>query len=131
MTMGNEQVTPAPLGPVERIVRAPHPERAAFEAWWCRAYHPAPLQSFEDGCYMDPKVGVAWDAWMAARPGRAAVGRLVNIAAAMVNGQPLYEFGDLVEAKQIGHRQFERAHDKTRRAMQLLGTQMYEVVRAL
>ena len=131
MTMRNEQVTPAPLGPVKRIVRAPHPERAAFEAWWCRAYHPAPLQSFEDGGYMDPKVGVAWDAWIAARPGRAAVGRLVNMAADMVNAKPMREFESLAEARQIGCRQFERAYDKTRRSLQLLGIQLAEVARAL
>ena len=126
--MDNEH---AGQGPVERVVRAPHPERSAFEAWWCKAYHPAALQPFEDGCYMNPKAGVAWDAWTAARPGRGAVGRLVNLAADLVNAKPMREFDALTEARQIGCRQFERAHDKTRRALQLLGTQMYEAVRAL
>ena len=132
MSDQSEKKPPADAGPVERMVRAPHPERAAFEAWWwCKAYHPAALQPFEDGCYMNVKAGVAWDAWQAARPSRAGIGRLVNMAADMVNAKPMREFDALTEARQIGCRQFERAHDKTRRSLQLIGIQLAEVARAL
>ena len=40
--------------------------RAAFEAWWCKAYHPAALRPMEAGCYLNRSAGLAWDAWMAA-----------------------------------------------------------------
>ena len=71
---------PASARPVERPVRA-HPERAAFEAWWCKAYHPALLERRESGCYLDLSAGVAWDAWQAARPKWRPVERGLGLGA--------------------------------------------------
>ena len=62
-----EQKPTANEGQADRMVRAPHPERAEFEAWWCKAYHQSALRNFTDGCYMDARAGMAWDAWQAAQ----------------------------------------------------------------
>ena len=73
--MTNTTEVPAIDCPVERMVRAHDPERAAFEAWWCKAYDPANLARQEHGCYLELSAGMAWDAWQAARPKRADVVR--------------------------------------------------------
>ena len=44
--------------------------RDAFEAWYCKAYHPHTLQSKENGCYLNFQAGMAWDAWQAATQGK-------------------------------------------------------------
>ena len=59
---------PAVGGPVQRMVRAPHPERAAFEAWALPILGDNPTWRESGSCEL------AWQAWQAARPQRAAVG---------------------------------------------------------
>lgn len=95
--MTNTTDAPAVDCPVERKVRAHDPDRAAFEAWWCKAYHPAKLARQEHGCYLDLSAGMAWDAWQAARPKRAAVGRLVNLAALLTSPTPMRKLWQLEE----------------------------------
>ena len=109
--MDNEQTPPADAGRLDRGGRAPHPERAAFEAWWCKAYHPATLARQEDGCYLDLSAGMAWDAWLAARPPRHQVGTLVNLAAKCVSPDPLRTLWRLEEesGRTLGRRALSRA----------------------
>ena len=129
--MSEELKTPAGLGPVERMVRAPHPERAAFEAWWCKAYHPAKLARMEAGCYLDLSAGMAWDAWQAARPPRHEIGQLLNLAADCAQRKPLRSLEPLTEASHIGHRQFARAYAGADEAVRLLAIELRRVADAL
>ena len=112
---------PAVGGPVERMVRAPNPERAAFEAWWCKAYHPAALARDADGDYIENRPGAAWEAWQAARPKRPAVGSLINIAAELAQRKPIRALDVLSErsGRTLGRRAMddaiEAAHDNLAR----------------
>jgi hypothetical protein len=124
-------VTPAPLGQVERGVRALDPERAAFEAWWCKACHPATLVRQEAGCYLNRDAGLAWDAWQAARPKRAAVGAIVNVAADLAQRKPLRALDPLTEVSHIGHRQMARAYAQADEDTRLLAVKLADAVRAL
>lgn len=109
--MTTEQIQPADAGRIDRGVRAHHPERAAFERWWCKAYHPAALEQMEAGCYLDQRAGVAWDAWMAARPPRHQVGALVNLAAKCLSPDPLRALWRLEEesGRTLGRRALSSA----------------------
>lgn len=122
---------PAVEGPVERRVRALDPERAAFEAWWRKAYHPAKLARQEHGCYLELSAGMAWDAWQAARPSRAAVGAIVNVAADLAQRKPLRAMEPLTEVSRIGHRQMARAYAQADEDTRLLAVKLADAVRAL
>ena len=127
-----EDTTPLAVGsPVDRGVRALSPERAAFERWWCKAYHPAPLHSWDGGGYTELSAGLAWDAWQAARPKRSAVGAITNVAAELAQRQPLMAFGVFDNATHIGHRQFGRAYSKADEDTRRLAVRLADAVRAL
>jgi hypothetical protein len=130
MTM-TEQKPPAAECRLEGGVRALDPERDAFERWWCKAYHPAALQAKERGCYLDRSAGMAWDAWQAARPKRAAVGAVMNVAAALAQRKPLTAFGEIENARSIGYRQFARVYDKADEDTRLLAVKLVDAARAL
>lgn len=113
------------------MVRAQHPERDAFEVWWCKAYHPAALTRQDNGCYLDLGAGMAWDAWQAARPKRAAVGAIVNVAAELAQRKPLRALEPLTEVSHIGHRQMARAYAQADEDTRLLACKLADAVRAL
>jgi hypothetical protein len=117
--------------PLQRVVRALDPERDAFEAWWCKAYHPAKLERKEAGCYLELSAGMAWAAWQAARPKRAAVGAIVNVAAELAQRKPLDPFDNMTEATHIGHRQFDRVYRQADEKVRLLAIKLANAVRAL
>ena len=116
---------------MNKTVRALDPERAAFEAWWCKAYHPAKLARQEHGCSLELSAGMAWDAWQAARPSRAAVGAIVNVAAALAQRKPLAALDPLTEVSHIGHRQMARAYAQADEDTRLLACKLADAVRAL
>ena len=113
--------TPAGASPVERMVRAHDPDRSAFEAWWCKAYHPAMLARVKDSEYELERVQLAWCAWRAARPNRAAVGSLINIASEIAQRKPLRALDLLADnaGRTLGRRALgdalEGAHDNLAR----------------
>jgi len=125
------QAAPAVGAQVDRRVRALDPERAAFEAWWRKSYHPASLQPMENGCYLERGAGMAWDAWQAARPKRVAVGAIVNVAAALAQRKPLRALEPLTEVSHIGHRQMARAYAQADEDTRLLACKPADAVRAL
>ena len=130
MSDQSETKPPADEGRLDRRVRAPDPERAAFEAWWCKAYHPATLARQEAGCYLNRDAGLAWDAWQAARPKRAAVGAIVNVAAALAQRKPLDALAPLTEVSHIGHRQMARAYAQADEDTRLLAVKLADAAQA-
>ena len=128
-----KQDTPAVLGPVERMVRAHDPERAAFEAWWCKAYHPAKLARQEAGCYLELSAGMAWDAWQAARPKRAAVGTLINVAAELAQRKPIRALDVLSErsGRTLGRRAMDDAIESAHDALARAAMRIADAARAL
>ena len=118
---------------LDRRVRAPDPQRAAFEAWWCIAYHPHALQEMEAGCYLDRSAGMAWDAWQAARPKRADVGRLVNLAAKLMHPDTLRKLWHLEEesGRTLGRRALSAALADADENMKLAAIELARVARAL
>lgn len=134
--MSNEQTMPAVAGPLDRRVRALDPERAAFEAWATREGYTTkkvPNATCMDGLpvYHDTRTHAAWWAWQAARPQRAAVGAIVNVAAALAQRRPLDAFGEFEDATHIGHRQFRRAYDKADEDTRLLACKLADAYKAL
>lgn len=107
------------------------PERAAFEAWFCKTYHESCLAPTENGCYLNKSAGMAWDAWQAARPKRSAIGRLINLAADCALRKPLRALAPLTEATHIGHRQFGRAYDQADDALAVLSQDLRAAIDAL
>lgn len=98
---------PAVGAPLDRGVRALDPERADFEAWLNPGRHEGNVSPWvEPGRYEKDTHQLAWLAWRAARPKRAAVGTIVNVAAALAQRKPLSAFCELEDATHIGHRQF-------------------------
>ncbi len=129
-TFTDATAKPAVGFPVQQTVRA-HPERAAFEAWWCKAYHPAKLARTEEGCYLDLSAGMAWDAWQAARPKRDKLGAIVNVAAELAQRKPLAAFDPLTQASHIGHRQMAQAYAQADETTRLLAIKLADAARAL
>jgi hypothetical protein len=125
--------------PVEREVRAPHPERSAFEQWcmvrWGGDRGALLIRDMPGserlGEYVNGHVQFAWEAWQAARPKRAAVGTIVNVAAALAQRKPLGAFCELEDCTHIGHRQFGRAYSKADEATRLLAVKLADAARAL
>lgn len=111
-------------GPVERPVRALDPEREEFEAWCHRRWGADAYRHTSATCG-------EWDAWQAARPKRAAVGAIVNVAADLAQRKPLRAMEPLTEVSHIGHRQMARAYAKADEDTRLLAVKLAEAVRAL
>ncbi len=108
------------------IVLAPvNPERAAFERWWCNTKLNVGLAQW------DLWKELVWDALQAARPKRAAVGAIVNVAASLAQRQPLMAFGVFDNATHIGHRQFGRAYSKADEDTRRMAVRLADAVRAL
>ena len=120
----NAPERPAVEGPVERRVRALDPERAAFEAWAAKRWGP-------DAFRHTSATSGEWEAWRAARPNRAAVGAIVNVAADLAQRKPLRALDPLTEASHIGHRQMARAYAKADEDTRLLAIKLADAVRAL
>lgn len=55
--------------PLDRQVRAPDPERAAFEAAMAKRGYNMPPALYRDGTYRDTCYSAGWDAWQVARQG--------------------------------------------------------------
>jgi hypothetical protein len=129
----HETAPPAPLGQVERGVRALDPEREAFEAWCCKRWagDRNALTIREDGEYLNGHVQFAWCAWQAARPKRDKVGAIVNVAADLAQRKPLRALDPLTEVSHIGHRQMARAYAKADEDTRLLAVKLADAVRAL
>lgn len=135
----SEQTPPADEGRIERRVRALDPERAAFEAWCCKRWSGdrGPLYirdmpgSERLGEYVNGHVQFAWEAWQAARPKRAAVGRLINLAAECAQSKPLRGMEPLTEVAHIGRRQFGRAYAQADEAVRKLACDLRGVADAL
>ena len=127
-----ERMTTAPRGRVGQA-RALDSERATFEAWWCKAYHPHALQEKESNCYLDLSVGMAWDAWQAARPKRADVGRLVNLAAKLIATDTLRKLWHLEEesGRTLGRRALSDALADADEKLKLAAIELARVARAL
>ena len=128
--MVNEN-TPTGSSPVERIVRAQNPERAAFEAWLMAEQMLGATWNAERNCFDEFPAHLAYKAWQAARPKRTAVGAAMNVAAALVQRKPLDAFGDLKDATHIGHRQFARALEKADEDTRLMAVKLADALRAL
>lgn len=118
---------------LQRPVRAPHPERAAFEAWCCKRWagDRNALTLRDDGEYLNGHVQFAWCAWQAARPKRDKVGAIVSVAAALAQRKPLQAFGEFGDATHIGHRQFGRAYHRADEDTRLLAVKLADAVQAL
>lgn len=118
---------------VDRVVRAPHPERAAFEAWCCKRWagDRNALTIRDDGEYLNGHVQFAWCAWQAARPKRDKVGAIVNVAAALAQRKPLDALAPLTEVSHIGHRQMARAYSRADEDTRLLAVKLADAVQAL
>lgn len=129
----SEQVKPADEGRLERGVRALSPERAAFEAWCCKRWagDRNALTTREDGEYIIGHVQFAWCAWQAAMPKRAAIGRLINLAADCAMRRPLRALEPLTEVTHIGHRQFGRAYEQADEAVRQLACDLRAAADAL
>jgi hypothetical protein len=127
--METEQNTPdAPaVGmPVDWRVRTHDPERAAFEAW--KRQHGGHYLSRNNSPnsdlsgYQDTHTQGQWEAWQAARPKRAEVGALINIAAELAQRKPIRALDVLSErsGRTLGRRAMddaiESAHDSLVRA---------------
>ena len=129
----NETLPPADEGRLDLRVRAQVPERAAFEAWWCKAYHPHALQAKEAGCYIDRSAGMAWGAWQAARPNRSSMGRLVNLAAKLMHPDTLRRLWHLEEesGRTLGRRALSAALEDADENLKLAAIEMRRAVDAL
>src|SRR5574343_515074 len=131
----NQPATPESV-PLQRRVRAPHPERAAFERWASQNGYSVDKVSNAIGpdgleVYDDPRTHAAWWAWQAARPKRAAVGRLINLAADCAQRKPLRGLEPLTEVTHIGHRQFARAYEQVDEAVRKLACDLRDAADAL
>lgn len=107
-----------------RGVRALDPERTAFEAWCHKRWGAAAYRHTSDTCG-------EWDAWQAARPKRAAVGAIVNVAAELAQRKPLRALEPLTDVSHIGHRQMARAYAQADEDTRLLAVKLADAVRAL
>lgn len=126
-----ETAAPAPLGQVERGVRAHDPERAAFEKWLMDVHLLDGTWNEARNCYDEFPCHLAFQAWRAARPKREDVGRLVNLAAECAQRKPLRALEPLTEVSHIGHRQFGRAYAGADEAVRLLAIELRRVADAL
>ena len=133
---------PAVGGPVKRQVRALDPERAAFEVFaadWGLKTHRDPEwhalggQSEFDRPYYHGATGAAWSAWQAARPKRAAVGRLVNVAAALTSPTPMRKLWQLEEesGRTLGRRALSDALADSDERLKALAIELAALARAL
>ncbi len=116
----NDMTPPAAVGaPFERGVRALHPERAAFEAWFASV--------------QDPAADLIWEAWKAARPKRAAVGRLVNVAAVLTSPTPMRKLWHLEEeaGRTLGRRALSDALADSYARLKTLAIELAALARAL
>jgi hypothetical protein len=141
MQQANETVQPADAGPVKCRVRALDPERAAFEAWCVKRWrgdrnalgrndddHPK-----NPGEYTMGNIEFAWQAWRDARPKRAAVGRLINLAAEMAQHRPIRGLEALVErsGRTLGRRALEFTLEATEESITKMAHDIAGAVRAL
>lgn len=123
---------PAGADPVHQRVRASDPERDAFEAEMQKRGHPeSRFQRDDAGEYFHPAIYAAWQAWQAARPKRAAVGAIYNVAADLAQRKPLRALDKLTEATRIGHRQMAHAYEQADEATRLLAVKLSDALRAL
>ena len=131
--MDNEQTPSADAGRLDRGVRAPHPERAAFEAWCFKRWagDRGALTIGADDEYTNGHVQFAWCAWQAARPRHDKVGAIVNVAAELAQRKPLRALEPLTEVTHIGHRQMARAYSQADEDTRLLAVKLADAVRAL
>jgi hypothetical protein len=137
--MATEQMPNADAGRLDRGVRAPNPERAAFEAWCMKrwagdrgALYIRDMPGSERlGEYVNGHVQFAWDAWQAARPKSDKVGAIVGVAAALAQRKPLRALDPLTEVTHIGHRQMARAYAQADEDTRLLACKLADAVRAL
>ena len=136
----NTQTQPAVECRHDGMVRAHHPERAAFEAWCCTLSWGGDREALEIrnmagskrlGEYVNDHVEFAWCAWQAARPKRAAYGAALNVASALAQRKPLAAFAEMKDATHIGHRQFKRAANAADEATRLLAVKLTDALRAL
>ena len=109
---------------VDRGVRALDPEREAFEAWCHKRWGADAYRHTSATCG-------EWDAWQAARPKRAAVGAIVNVAADLAQRKPLRALDPLTEVSHIGRRQMARAYAQADEDTRLLAVKLADAVRAL
>ena len=118
-TEQNTPGSPAVGTPDHWQVRAHDPERVAFEAWLNPGRHAGNVSPFvEPGHYEKETHPLAWLAWQAARPKRAAVGTLINIAAELAQRKPVRALDILSErsGRTLGRSSMddaiEAAHDR-------------------
>ena len=133
MPVTYEKALLADEGRLQRGVRALDPERSAFEAWCCKRWagDRNALTIRDDGEYLNGHVQFAWCAWQSARPKRAAVGRLINLAADCAQRKPLRGLEPLTEVTHIGHRQFGRAYALADEAVRQLACDLRDAADAL
>ena len=131
--MSNETLPAAVGARIEPVIRVPDPERAAFEAWWCKAYHPATLLPMEAGCYLNLSAGMAWDAWVAARPRHHEVGRLVNLADKCLHPDMMRALWRLEEesGRTLGRRALSSALESSAENLRLMAIELRRVADAL
>lgn len=132
-TSDNGTTEPAVGIPLDRRVRALHPERAGFEAWCCKRWagDRGALTIGENDEYINGHVQFAWCAWQAARPKRDKVGAIVNVAAALAQRKPLDALTPLTEVSHIGRRQMARAYSRADEDTRLLAVKLADAVQAL
>ena len=119
---------------VERGVRALDPERAAFEAWLNPGRHAGNVSLWvEPGRYEKDTHNLAWLAWQAARPKRAAVGRLINLAAELAQHRPIRGLEALAErsGRTLGRRALEFTLEATEESLSKMAHDIAGAVRAL
>jgi hypothetical protein len=116
---------------VERVVRALDLERAAFEKWLMDVHMLDGTWNEARSCYDEFPCHLAFQAWRAARPKRAEIGRLVNLAAECAQRKPLRTLEPLTGVSHIGHRQFGRAYAGADEAVRLLAIELRRVADAL
>ena len=135
--MKTEHNTPDLLAvgiPVHWRVRAHDPERVAFEAWLNPGHHAGNVSLFvEPGRYEKETHQLAWLAWQAARPKRAAVGTLINIAAELAQSKPLFALQMLLEqsGRTLGRKAMDAAIDHASENLARHAMRIADAARAL
>ena len=133
MTLKIEPLPAAPGFPVERRVRALDPERAAFERWLMDVHMLDGTWNEKRNCYDEFPCHLAFQAWMAARPRRHEVGRLVNLAAKCLHPDMMRGLWRLEEesGRTLGRRALSAALADADENLRLLAIELRRVSDAL
>ena len=110
------------------------PERTAFETCLNPGRHAGNVSPWvEPGRYEKETHQLAWLAWQASRPKRAAVGTLINIAAELAQRKPVRALDILLErsGRTLGRRAMDDAVKAAHNSLAQIACRIVAAVRAL